>query len=144
MKNQQPQYSVGQLAKHADCQVETVRYYEKSGLMPAPPRSLGGHRLYDLNHLKRLHFIRRSRNLGFTLEQIKALLRFVDEPHHHCADVRELALAHIQEVEQKIADLNRMHAALENMAAQCQDAYAIDDCPIIDALFNDSEIEANT
>ena len=69
-------FSIGQLAKRAKCKVETVHYYEKTGLMPDPPRTEGGHRLYDLKHIKRLCFIRRCRELGFSIAQIKELLRF--------------------------------------------------------------------
>ena len=81
-------FSIGQLAKRVNCKVETVHYYEKSGLMPEPPRTEGGHRIYVLSHLKRLNFIRRCRDLGFTIKQIKELLKFIDEPNHYCGEVK--------------------------------------------------------
>ncbi len=87
------EFSTGQLAKKAKCKVETVHYYEKSGLMPEPPRTEGGHIIYALSHIKRLNFIRRCRELGFSIEQIKELLKLIDEPGHHCGEVKGLAIA---------------------------------------------------
>lgn len=131
-----PLFSIGQLAKQADCKVETVHYYEKTGLMPEPPRTEGGHRSYALSHVKRLNFIRRSRELGFSIQQIKELLKFIDEPNHYCGEVKALAMLHAREVQQKIDDLERLKSALNKMVSQCKGSqYSIDDCPIIDALY---------
>ncbi len=131
-------YSVGQLAQQAGCKVETVRYYEKEGLMPAPPRSAGGHRQYARDHLKRLYFIRRSRELGFPIEQVRELLRFVDEPGRTCGEVRALTMVQARQVQEKIDDLKRLQKALNQMAAKCGGGkYSIDDCPIVDALFQE-------
>ena len=80
-------YSIGQLAERTSVNLETIRYYERIGLMPAPPRTEGGHRVYDRNHLKRLGLIRRSRELGFSIEEIRALLRLVDGGDYTCAEV---------------------------------------------------------
>ncbi len=133
---QSANYTIGRLAKHANCKVETVHYYEKSGLMPMPPRSRGGHRIYDFNHAKRLRFIRRSRELGFSIEQIKTLLKFIDEPNHSCGEVKTVALAQASEVQQKIDDLIRLKSALDKMVSQCKGKrYPANDCPIIDALY---------
>ena len=133
-------YRVGDLAARSGCKVETVRYYEKTGLMPDPPRSGGGHRIYTLAHLKRLFFIRRSRALGFPIEQVRKLLRFIDEPDHTCSEVRGMAMSHAQAVQEKIDDLERLRTALNEMAVRCKGApYPADDCPIIDALFADME-----
>lgn len=129
-------FTVGDLATQSGCKVETVRYYEKTGLMPDPPRTDGGHRIYSLDHLKRLFFIRRSRELGFTIAQIKELLRFVDEPDHTCGEVRGMAMLQARAVQEKIDDLKRLQKALKEMAALCKGGrYKIDDCPIVDALF---------
>lgn len=129
-------FTVGDLATQSGCTVETVRYYEKTGLMPNPPRTAGGHRIYSLEHLKRLIFIRRSRDLGFSIEQVKALLRFVDEPDHTCGEVRGMAILQAQAVQEKIDDLKRLQKALNEMAARCKGGrYKIEDCPIVDALF---------
>ncbi len=133
-------YSVGQLAKQADCKVETVHYYERTGLMPEPPRTEGGHRIYALSDVKRLNFIRRCRKLGFSIEQIKELLRFIDEPDHYCGEVKAMALQQAEEVQQKIDDLERLKQALYEMVAQCKGgSYSIDNCPIIDALYVENQ-----
>jgi MerR family mercuric resistance operon transcriptional regulator len=130
-------YSVGELAAAGSCKVETVRYYEKIGLMPEPPRTEGGHRLYSLDLLKRLTFIRRSRALGFPIEQIRGLLHFVDEPGHTCGEVKDMAILQARAVQEKIDDLKRLQKALNDMAARCKGkSYALKDCPIIDALYD--------
>lgn len=133
-------YSVGELASASGCKVETVRYYEKIGLMPEPPRTEGGHRFYSQNLLKRLTFIRRSRELGFPIEQIRELLRFVDEPGHTCSEVKGMAMLHTRAVQEKIDDLKRLQKALNDMAARCKGkGNALEDCAIIDALFDESK-----
>jgi MerR family mercuric resistance operon transcriptional regulator len=131
-------YPIGQLAKQANCKVETVHYYEKIGLMPEPPRTEGGHRVYALSHIKRLNFIRRSRELGFSIEQIKELLKFIDEPNHYCGEVKAMAMLQAREVQKKIDDLQRLQFALNKMVNLCKgSSYSIDNCPIIDALYVD-------
>jgi len=132
-------YSTGQLAKKANCKVETVHYYEKSGLMPEPMRTEGGHRIYLLSHVKRLHFIRRSRELGFSIEQIKKLLVFIDEPDHFCGEVKAMAMLHARDIQRKIKDLQRLNDGLNEMVSQCNGSqFSIDDCPIIEALYDDN------
>lgn len=132
-------YSVGELATAGSCKVETVRYYEKIGLMPDPPRTEGGHRVYSLDQLKRLIFIRRSRELGFPIEQIRELLRYVDEPDHTCAEVKNMAMLQVRAIREKINDLERLQKALKDMAARCKGkGYALLECPIIEALFDDT------
>ena len=129
-------YSVGDLATACGCKAETIRYYEKTRIMPKPPRTMGGHRVYSLDHLKRLVFIRRSRDLGFTIEQISKLLRFIDEPDHTCGEVKAMATLHARSVQEKINDLQRLQKALNDMSARCKGRnYKVEDCPIIDALF---------
>jgi MerR family transcriptional regulator, mercuric resistance operon regulatory protein len=124
----------GALAAEAGCNIETIRYYEQTGLLPAPPRSGGGHRLYGPELVKRLHFVRRARELGFTLRQIRELLRLVDGRKYTCAQVEALARGHLEDIHGKIADLERLKAELETLAAQCSGG-TIPDCPIIAALF---------
>lgn len=123
----------GELANLSGCNIETVRFYEKQGLLPAPPRTAGGHRDYDREHLRRLTFIRRSRELGFTLEEVRGLLGLVDGGAWTCAEVKEMTLEHLADVRRKIADLQKLAAILEDMAAQC-DGGAVPECPIVDAL----------
>jgi len=130
------QFSIGQLASQAKCKVETVHYYEKSGLMPKPPRTSGGHRIYVLSHMKRLNFIRRCRELGFSIEKIKQLLRYIDEPDHFCGEVKVMSVQHVEEIQQKIDDLENLKQALKEMVSRCKEnSNSIDDCPIIDSLY---------
>ncbi len=124
----------GALAAEAGCNVETIRYYEQIGLLPPPPRSEGGHRLYGQALVKRLHFIRRARELGFTLEEIRELLRFVDGGNYTCAQVEALALGHVADIRGKIADLKRLKVVLEALSSRCSGG-KIPECPIIDTLF---------
>ncbi|MGH6894952.1 MAG: MerR family transcriptional regulator [Geminicoccaceae bacterium] len=126
----------GELAERSGCNIETVRFYEKQGLLPAPPRTAGGHRDYAFEHLKRLTFIRRSRELGFTLGEVRSLLGLVDGGDWTCAEVRAMTLEHLADVRRKIADLERLARILEEMAARCEGG-AVPECPIVDALLQD-------
>lgn len=125
----------GALAARSGCNVETIRYYEQIGILPAPPRSQGGHRLYGHDLIKRLTFVRRSRELGFTLEEIRQLLRLVDGGNYTCAQIETLAHEHARDIRQKIADLKKLKSALETMASHCTGG-EVPECPIIDELFD--------
>ena len=126
--------TIGTLSKLTGCNIETIRYYERVGLLPPPPRTEGGHRVYGEAHTKRLTFIRRSRELGFTIEEVRELLSLVDGQRYTCDEVQALTLDHLADVKQKLADLRRLERVLKNMAAQCTGGN-IPECPIIDALF---------
>ncbi len=126
--------TTGGLARRVGCNVETIRYYERIGLLAAPPRSPAGHRRYGLVHLKRLFFIRRCRGMGFTLDQVRELLRFADGEENSCAAVRTMTLAHQKDVKRKIADLRKLDRVLGEMATKC-DSGTVPDCPVIEALF---------
>lgn len=121
------------LAKRTGCNLETVRYYEKIALMPEPPRTESGHRVYDGLHEQRLRFILRSRELGFGIEEIRDLLRLVDGGAHTCAGVREMTLHHLADVRAKIADLQRLARVLAKTVSACS-GDEVPDCPVIDAL----------
>ena len=125
---------IGALAQRTGCKIETIRYYERIGVMPEPMRTTGGHRLYTQDHLKRLSFVRRSRELGFSLEEIRGLLNLVDGGSYTCAEVKAITLDHHGAVLGKIADLRRLAKVLKDMAAQCDEG-EVPECPIIDALF---------
>ena len=127
-------FTIGALSRGTSCHIETIRYYERIGLMPKPPRSPGGHRLYEEDHLRRLTFIRRSRELGFTLEEVRGLLRLVDGGSYTCAEVKALTLDHAAEVRRKVADLRKLERVLKEMAAEC-DGGEVPQCPIIDTLY---------
>jgi len=125
--------TIGALSEHTGCNIETIRYYERIGMMPKPPRTQGGHRLYAEEHLKRLTFVRRSRELGFSLEQIRALLRFVDGGRYTCSQVKTITLEHLDDVRARLKDLRRLEKVLKTMASQC-DHGKVPDCPVIEAL----------
>jgi MerR family mercuric resistance operon transcriptional regulator len=125
---------IGELAEMAAVNLETVRYYERIGLMPRPERTPGGHRNYEIEHVRRLRFIRRSRELGFTIDQVRGLLRLVDGHRYTCAEVQAIAFRHIADIRRKIADLRHLEQALADLATQCK-GDQLPECPIIDALY---------
>lgn len=126
--------SIGRLAAAAGVGIDTVRYYERSGLLPAPPRRASGYRAYPADSLARLRFIRRAKALGFALDEIAALLR-LSQPHERDAgDVRQLAQARLQEVEAKIAELQRVRDGLRQLVKACPGRGSLRACPIIAAL----------
>lgn len=125
---------IGALSKRTGCHIETIRYYERIGLMPPAARSDGGHRLYGESQGRRLGFIRRTRELGFTLDQVRTLLTLVDGGRYTCAQVKHITVHHLDEVHRKIADLRKIERVLREMAAQC-DGGTVPKCAVIDALF---------
>lgn len=134
-----PRFTIGVLARKTGCNIETIRYYEKAGVIQHPARSEGGHRLYGTGHLKRLAFVMKARALGFTLSEVRALLRLVDERDRPCAQVRDLAAAHLKDVVAKLADLSAMEAVLSEMVISC-DKEQSPDCPLIERMFDDAEL----
>jgi len=130
--------AIGALSKHTGTNIETIRYYERVGLLPAPARTAGGYRLYDTDHLKRLSFIRRARALGFSLAGVRKLLALSDQSRRPCGEVRVVAAAHLEDVKGKIADLRQMERVLKETVARC-DAGSGSHCPMIDALYTDGE-----
>ncbi len=124
---------IGDLAKLTDTRVETVRFYEKEGLIPPPARSAGNYRLYEAEHLHRLSFIRRSRDLGFSLAQVRALLALADDTDAPCAEVDAITAANIAEIDRKLADLSKLRAELVRKL-DCCSGTTIGDCRIIEAL----------
>ncbi len=125
--------TIGALAKKTDTKIETIRYYERIALLPAPRRTSGNYRIYGAEHLGRLSFIRRARDLGFSIEQVRELLSLADERSRSCARVDAIARQHLAEVERKIADLNAMRRELSTVIDQCG-RNVIADCRIIEAL----------
>ncbi|MBA3054980.1 MAG: helix-turn-helix domain-containing protein [Sphingomonadales bacterium] len=129
-----PRLPIGMLSRRTGCNIETIRYYEKIGLLPAPARSEGGHRLYGHGHLMRLGFVRRARGLGFTLDEIRALLQLAEDRDRPCAEAREVAVVHLADVRAKIADLRAMEAVLAETVLRCADGKT-PDCPLLETLF---------
>lgn len=128
-------FTIGKLSQQTGVNIETIRYYEKRGLIPPPPRTISGYRRYDEDHTKRLVFIRRSRELGFSLQEIGSLLGLVDTGSYTCGEVQTLTLHQLKNVKLKIADLRRLERTLAAMAAECEGG-TIPECPVIDALFD--------
>ena len=133
------QLTIGRLAKAAGVNIETIRYYERVGLLPAPARSPGGYRQYSTDHLKRLNFIRRARALGFSIGEVRTLLRLADERKRPCAEVRVVADAHLKDVRAKITDLRRMERVLKATIARCASGERTH-CPVIEALYRDAPV----
>lgn len=121
------------LARLTGCNLETIRYYENIGVMPDPPRTSKNYRAYDDSHVARLRFVMRSRDLGFTLEEIRDLLGLVDGKAGTCADVQSLASRHIEAVRAKIADLQRIEKVLSETVSRCT-GDDVPECAVIDAL----------
>ena len=126
--------AIGSLSKRTGCNVETIRYYERVGLLLAPARSPGGYRLYGDRHLKRLTFIRRARSLGFSIDEVRTLLKLADERRRPCAEVLVVAAAHLEDVRAKIADLRAMERVLDETVARCATGKK-SDCPLIEVLY---------
>lgn len=124
---------IGDLARATNTKVETIRYYEQIGLLPAPSRTAGNFRAYAPEHLARLSFIRRARDLGFTLDQVRALLGLSDQKRSSCDTVDAIAREHLADVDRKIEDLHALRAELNSIINQCS-CGTIAECRIIEAL----------
>jgi MerR family mercuric resistance operon transcriptional regulator len=124
---------IGELSRRTGCNIETIRYYERIALLPAPARSAGRYRIYDTGDVRRLAFIRRARELGFALDEIRLLLALSDNGDAACAEVRQVAASHLAEVRTKIADLQAMEHILAEAVQRCA-AGELPGCPIMNAL----------
>jgi len=125
--------TIGDLSRATGVKVETVRYYEKIGLLAKPERTKGNYRAYARAHLNRLSFIRRSRDLGFSLDQVRALLDLADQRDRSCESVDAIAMAHLGEIDAKIADLRALRRELDSLLKQCR-CGTVAECRIIEAL----------
>lgn len=130
---------IGDLARATGTKVETIRYYESEGLIPQPARSAANYRLYEQPHLDRLSFIRRSRDLGFTLDQVRTLLQLADDRRRDCAMIDTIATENLREVDRKIADLTALRRELASVIASCQGG-SVSECRILEALAPSDEI----
>ena len=124
----------GDVAKQADVNLETIRFYERKGLLPKPPRTASGYRTFSPDMVRRVRFIKRTQDLGFSLREIKEVLALRVDPDTTCADVRRRAEEKIADIEQKVRDLQRMKKALVRLAAACPGRGAMSACPILDNL----------
>jgi len=124
---------IGDLGRRTGTRVETIRFYEREGLIPAPARTSGNYRVYGEAHLNRLSFIRRSRDLGFTLDQVRDLLALADDRGGSCSAVDAMATGHVAQIDRKIADLRLLRDELVRLLEDCGQS-TIGECRIIDAL----------
>jgi len=127
---------IGDIAKRTGLTIETIRFYESERLIDPPLRSGSNYRLYDQSHLDRLSFVKRSRDLGFTLDQVRDLLRLADDPRILCAEIDSMAVQHVEEIDRKLADLHKLREEVARWG-RC-DATTIAECRLIDALSSGS------
>ena len=134
MDAQHPVLGIGALSRQTGCNIETIRYYEKIHLLNVPARTEGGHRMFDHAQVKRLTFILRCRQLGFSIGEIRNLLGLVDGDAASCAEVKSVTELHLGDVRQKIHDLKNLEAVLAQMVSECSGT-EVPECPIIDTLY---------
>jgi len=130
---------IGELSRATGCHIETIRYYEKLGLLPEPQRTSGGHRLYTQKHGKRLGFILKARGLGFTLDNTRELLSLSENTERSCAEALELVQTNLTTVNEKLVELQRIKESLLSMVQSCTcccPGAKAPDCTIVDALYN--------
>ncbi len=127
-------FTIGDVARATGINIETIRYYERIGLLPLPSRTRGNYRAYTSTEQKRLNFVRRTRNLGFSIEEIRALLRLSDQKDIDCCEVTEIAENHLAETERKIADLQTLADELRALITSCMGGVSVGECRIIEAL----------
>lgn len=127
-------YKIGQVAKRANVNKETVRYYEKRGLIPKPDRRRSGYRIFTQRHIDQIKFIKRAQQLGFTLSEIKELLELRVDEETSCSEIKKEAQEKYQDVTQKINDLRQIQDTLVDLIDSCSEGGPVDDCPILNAL----------
>jgi len=133
---------IGELARAADVGVETIRYYERRGLLAQPPRRASGYRQYPWRAVRRVRFIRRAQALGFTLKEIEELLALRVDDERSCADVRALARAKLEDIERRVAELQEMGRALARVARRCRGRGPTSECPILEVLDEEEAADA--
>ena len=126
--------TIGRLAKQAGLGIETVRFYERQGLIAPPPRTDSNYRIYPEEEISRLKFIKRAKDLGFTLKEIKELFHLQHDPHATKADVKKRTEEKIEDIKKRVQDLSKIQAALEHLAGACDGHGPMSECPIMDAL----------
>ena len=133
--------TIGEVAKHAHVRIETLRYYERMGLVAPPPRNGANYRLYPEETVRRVQFIKRAQELGFSPREITELLALRATPETPCADIRTRALDKITAIEEKIRELRAMKHALTQLVAECSGQGEITDCPILASLDTEGAYE---
>ena len=126
--------TIGEVAKQAEVNIQTLRYYERRGLLPAPERTESNYRIYSQDSVRRVRFIKRAQELGFTLEEIQELLSLRASPRSSCEDVRERSKAKIKDIGEKILTLEAMRKALSKLVGACSGQGPVTECPILDSM----------
>ena len=129
--------TIGKLAKQVGLGIETVRFYERQGLIEPPPRTDSNYRIYPEEEVNRLKFIKRAKDLGFTLKEIKELLFIQHDPHATKADIKKRTVEKIEDIKKKVQDLIRIQEALEHLVGSCDGHGPLSECPILEALGGD-------
>ena len=135
--------NIGELARAADTKAETIRYYERIGLLASPPRTAGNYRAYSAMHVSRLVFTRRARDLGFSIEQIRALLDLADQKEQPCEAVDAIAREHLADVKRKLAHLLALRRELESLIGQCRHG-TVAECRILETLAPKTDSRSRT
>lgn len=126
--------TTGELARQGGVNLESIRFYERERLLPKPPRTASGYRMFTPNDVRRVRFIKRAQELGFSLKEVKELLALRMEPEMSCADVRKRAERKLSDIDQKISDLKRMKKVLARLTTACPGRGTLDGCPILESL----------
>ncbi|NOX41377.1 MAG: helix-turn-helix domain-containing protein [Alphaproteobacteria bacterium] len=127
-------YLIGVLSRETGVNIETIRYYERIGIMPKPDRTPGGYRQFSQDQLKRLTFVRKCRELGFSLREVRTLLELVDSHKFSCGEIHEMTVQHLRAIDEKMARLGKLKTVLTSMSNECSRG-DVPACPIVDALF---------
>jgi MerR family mercuric resistance operon transcriptional regulator len=130
---------VGEVARRAGVNLQTIHFYEREGLLPKPPRTASNYRMYSEDAVRRVRFIKRAQELGFTLRVIKELLSLRASPGTRCADVRLQAQAKLRDIDEKIGTLQRMRKALTKLIGECAGRGPVTSCPILEALDSENQ-----
>lgn len=136
-RNMKMNMTIGQLAHESNTDAQTIRYYERQGLLAEPERTESNYRVYDQDATERLTFIKRAKEIGFSLKDIKVLLGMADGKVRRCVDIGEFAETRLAKIRSQIADLKSMEKTLSNLVKQCSRSDRIDDCPIFETLTSD-------
>lgn len=131
--------TIGKVAHRAQVRIDTLRYYERQAVIPPPQRNGSNYRIYSEDTVLRVRFVKRAQGLGFTLAEIKELLELRVSEQASCADVRDQALAKIEDLNEKIRSLQAMRQALSKLADECSGDWPVSECPILDALDTEKE-----
>jgi MerR family mercuric resistance operon transcriptional regulator len=135
--------TIGELARQANVHVETLRYYERRGMISKPRRNVANYRLYSAENLRQVKFIKQAQGLGFSLKEIKKLLALRATPRAKCADARAYSSQKIQDIDAKIHSLARMRRALQNLLDQCSGRGPATECPILESLESEQPMTIN-